>query len=405
MRLKVMPWVMLFIAATLIIFAFSFYYNFKNQMIESTELKLFNYADNILIEIAEKSDLFIKKPGNFIFSSSGNEFTSSGVLVEFVDNNGKPLSRSPALKNNTLHFTKSEEDIVKDFELDDGTRIKTYQKEINIREKKLGYLIVGVSTSQLYHSLDRIKAILGVALLLTFAVLGVGIYAMTTLDLVKNQKLFLGFASHELRTPLSVISGNAELALRDREIGGQLRDKLLNIKEESDWMNSLVSNLLLMIRSQTGEQKTNKTAFCLSDILVEAISSLKGRYPAKNITLTLPDNADIKADPDQIKILIGNILENAARNTKESGIIEVKLEAEPKRFLLTITDDGKGIDPASRKKIFDAFYQVEEGKGGGVGLGLAISKWIVEAHRGTISVQSEKGKGSAFCICLPKAQG
>jgi len=167
-------------------------------------------------------------------------------------------------------------------------------------------------------------------------------------------------------------------------------------------MNRLVSNLLLVFRKGLGKEMPRKVSFNLGELVADSASAVKSRYPGKVLVLNLPEEAEIKGDPDQLKQVISNLLENAARYTPKSGRIEVSLISEPKQFVLKVKDNGIGIKKSLQKKIFDAFYRVEQSDHKGMGLGLAIAKSIVEAHGGSIRVESEVGKGSTFTVCLPK---
>lgn len=167
-------------------------------------------------------------------------------------------------------------------------------------------------------------------------------------------------------------------------------------------MNKLVSNLLLIFRSSTGVQKIIKTDFNLGDLLADCASNLKKSYPQKQLTLNLPAEAEIRADEDYLKRVINNLLENAAKNTAPDGEIDIKLSASADHFVLKVKDNGIGMKKEQQKQIFNAYYQVEQGKAGGVGLGLAIVKWAVDAHKGKISIESEPGKGATFTVTLPK---
>lgn len=393
---------MAFIAVILVTSSLALYFYIDKVMGESVELRLFNLADNLLLDIAKNPDHFKKHPSDFLFSSSPNEFTSSGVLVEFIDPDGKVLSRSPGLKYQFLPFNKNEDDVIKDIEMEDGTELKVYQRMIEVEGEKFGYLVVGAPTSQMYHTLTRIREMLAILMLCAIVIMGFGLNAIVSADAINNQRKFLSFVSHELRTPLAVISGHAEVALRERTNDPLLKESLTTIKEESDWMNRMVSNLLLIFRSRRGIQKLDKTVFNLGEMLADCSSSIKKIYPGKIITLNLPEEAEIKADADQIKRLITNLIENAAKNTPPDGRIDVSLDSKPKTFILKVTDNGTGINKEFQKKIFDAFYQVEKENKAGVGLGLAISKWIVDAHRGKIEVRSDPGKGSEFTVTLPR---
>jgi len=346
---------MAFIAIILVISSLALYFYVDKVMGESIELRLFNLADNLLLDIAKNPDHFKKHPSDFLFSSSPNEFAASGVLVEYVDPNGKVLSRSPGLKYQFLPFNKNEDDIIKDLEIEDGTGLKIYQRMIEVEGEKMGYLVVGAPTSQMYHTLNRLREMLAIIMLCAIVIMGFGLNAIVSADAINNQRKFLSFASHELRTPLAVISGHAEVALRERTNDPLLTESLTTIKEEADWMNRMVSNLLLIFRSRNGMQKLNKTSFNLGELAAECASSIKKLFPDKVITLNLPEEAEIHADADQLKRLITNLIENAAKNTGEHGRISVNLESLPKSYLLKVSDNGAGITKEAQKKIFDAF--------------------------------------------------
>ncbi len=394
------PWLLIFITAILIIASCVLYFYVEQKNGEAAELRLYNWADNLLIEIAKDPDLFKKEPAGFLFSSTGNEFISSGVLVQFMDLQGKVTAKSPGLKRSSLPFQEKDDDLIKDIETSDGTELKIYQKTIEVNEQKLGRLVIGFPTSSMRHDLNRLQGILAVVMLCTIVILGFGINTLVSIDTIRNQKRFLSFTSHELRTPLTIISGHAEVALRNPSAPCQ--ETLETIKEEADWMNKLVSNLLLMFRHQSGTQKMNKTVFNLGDLITECATALKKSYPQKNLTLKISTEAQIKADRDNIKKVINNLLENAGRNTASDGKIELELLAYPKFFELKVQDNGTGISQEHQKNIFDAFYQIEQGKGGSAGLGLAIAKWIIDTHRGRIRVESKPGKGTTFSVTLPK---
>jgi len=402
MRLRI-PWLMIFIAGILI-FSSVTLYSFVEQKLEQwVELRLLNWADNLLIDIQQAQDRFKADPANFIFSSTGNEFTSSGILVQFMDTGGKILAKSPNLKRSSLPFAANEDDVLKDVEMTDGTNLKTYQRTIEFDDRKLGYLVVGIPTSQFHNAVNSLRVILAIVMTCTIIIMVFGINGIMSFESIRNQRKFLSFASHELRTPISVISGHAEVSLRGGSLTPECRETLTTIKEETDGLNRLVSDLLLIFRTQSGVQKIKKQFFNFSELLADCTSNIKKMYPKKNITLNLPQDSQIKADEGQIRKLINNLLENAAKFTAENGEVKIDLESQPSGFILKIKDNGIGIKKELQKNIFNAFYQVEQGKSGGVGLGLAIAKWVVDAHKGRIQIMSEEGKGTQFTVSIPKA--
>lgn len=401
MRFRLIALLIVFLALVLGIASFVLYYSIKANLIEGVELRISNLADDIVVDIAETPDLFRKDPAKFVIPSKSNELIASRLLVQFMDRDGNLLARSPGLVRNLLPFSKDEDDVLKDVELEDGARFKFYQRKIEVNGRDFGYVIVGTPVSYIYGVLNNLRNILlligaGILVILVF-----GVNAFASMDIIARQKKFLSFASHELRTPLSVISGTAEVALRG-DLPPIYKKTLSDIKEESDWLSRLVANFLFISRNEMGKEKINKIKFNLGDLVTEAASAIKQRYPDKNFTLNLPAEAQIKADPDRLRQVINNLLENAAKYTGDNGKIDLTLKALPGQFVLEVSDNGIGIKKKLQSKIFDPFYRIEQRDNVGMGLGLAITKWIVAAHGGRIKVKSEKGCGTTFTVFLPK---
>jgi signal transduction histidine kinase len=402
MRFRLIPLLIIFLTAVLATASLSLYFYVQRDLVESAELRISNWADDLLVDIAEKPELFQQHPAEFILPSKSSEFAGSRVLVQLMDSRGNLLARSPGLKLSSLPFTLGEDDVLKDIELEDGTRLKIYQRQIDVEGKIIGYLIVGANSSDIYGVLSNLRDVLIVIMLCLLVILGFGVGSFTSLSVIERQKRFLSFASHELRTPLSIIAGNAEVALRRELAPEEYKEALRTIKEESDWMNKLVANFLFVSRSEVGGEKPKKTKFNFAELLTDSASALKKRYPGKNLTIVLPPEAEIKADPDRIRQVVNNLLENAATYTAEAGKIEIKLTSQPSGYVLEITDNGIGIEKRLQKKIFDAFYRIEQKENEGMGLGLAITKWIVNSHGGRIAVKSVQGQGTTFTVNLPK---
>lgn len=398
MRIKT-PWLLAFITVILVLSSFLLYFSIARQREEAAELRLLNWADQLMLEIAKDPAQFKKAPASFLFSY-GNEFISSGGLVQFVDLRGKILAKSPGLKRSSLPYEENDDDVIKDIIMPGGTDLKIYQDTIEVNEQTIGRLVIGLPTSQISHDLNQLRWILALFMSCTIVILGFGINALVSFETIRNQKRFLSFTSHELRTPLTIISGHAEVALRSSP--DQYRETFETIKEEADWLNKLVSNLLLMFRQQAGMQKLNRTAFNLGELVSECALTLKQLYPERKLTLQLAEDSSIRADRDYIKKVLNNLLENAGRNTAPQGEIKIELKSFPRSLELKVQDNGVGIAKEKQKHIFDAYYQIEQGKAGGAGLGLAIAKWIIDSHHGRIRVESEPGKGAAFIIKLPK---
>lgn len=403
MRLKLSLWLMLFVSIIMILSACVLFFYFKKETIEGTEIRLSNWANQIEVAIAENPSAFHANPENFLFSSARNEFTSGSLLVQFMDPQGHLLAKSPGLTANDLPFSKTKDVLVQDIKFTDGVYLKTYQDTVIVNKRLLGYVIVGIPTTQAHHNLNKLRDLLIVVVFCTLVILGGGIYLLVSINVLHNQKLFLSFASHELRTPLAVILGHTEVALRRHHTEEAYKNTLKLIKNEADWMSRLISNLLFVFRSESGTEQLNKTTFHLGVLLTESASTIKKQFPNKKITLTLPEEGEIFADEDRLKQVIHNLLENAAKNTHENGCITLTLTAFPTQYKLEVKDNGIGIPPDTINKIFDPFYRVDTANKEGMGLGLAISKWIIQSHNGIIQAHSTPGQETIFTIWIPNA--
>ncbi len=233
-------------------------------------------------------------------------------------------------------------------------------------------------------------------------------------DITKQQKLdksrraFVADVSHELRTPLTNIKSYSETLLDndidDKEVS---RNFLTVINNEADRMTRLVTDLLVLSRLEHTEDAL-KLSFCDVQGLVEQIVSTMSITAKKSkITLTYVKGTDVDrifVDKDKINQVVVNIISNAIKYTQEGGTVSVLCGGREDIIYISVSDTGIGIPEKDLPMIFDRFYRVDKArsrKQGGTGLGLAIAKEIIEAHKGTISIDSEYGKGTTVTVNLP----
>jgi len=224
----------------------------------------------------------------------------------------------------------------------------------------------------------------------------------------EKMQRFISDASHEMRTPLTSIHGFVEVLLRGAAKSEKQLDLALNsILTESERLTKLVNELLMLTKldQQIKLEMKNEN---IKDIIEEIHPQLRILAGERKIELTLKDNLLVKANRNQIKQIIYNLVQNAIQHTDEkSGVISVSVNSIDKTAgafaVLKIKDNGTGIPKEDLKEIFDRFFRSEahrSRKHGGYGLGLAIVKSIVDAHQGEIDVQSELNKGTSFSIFL-----
>jgi signal transduction histidine kinase len=233
----------------------------------------------------------------------------------------------------------------------------------------------------------------------------------------RAQRRFVADVSHELRTPLTTIRGNVDLL---RRMGSNDPASLNAIQNETDRMIRLVGDLLLLANADAGHLPMARQTVAIDALVAEIAHQtrvLAGQRLQIALDCPLPKGEAplmVLGDSDRLKQLLLNLTDNAIKNTPVGGKVSLCLARMGAWVRLTVADTGAGIAPTDLPHIFERFYRAEKSRarrpnaneaspGGGVGLGLSISRWIAEAHGGHIEVQSEQGKGSAFHVWLPLA--
>ncbi len=216
--------------------------------------------------------------------------------------------------------------------------------------------------------------------------------------------LILDSITHELRTPLTSIKGAATALLEGHMNHEQSHELLTIIDEESDRLNRLVSEAVEMAQLDAQQVQMHFEPVELRVIIDAARETYSWIEEQHELRLSLPEGLRVKADAGMMEKVISNLLENAAKYSKPHSPITISAEANDGKVSLSIADQGAGIDPGEQGLIFERFYRGRSQALGtsGTGMGLAISRAIVDAHGGSISVTSQPGRGSVFTIILPK---
>jgi len=221
------------------------------------------------------------------------------------------------------------------------------------------------------------------------------------------QKRFVSDAAHELRTPLASMKTSVTRAQIDTRNTADYQKLLDFLSGRIDHMETLVNDLLFLSRVDEGKFKPSTAVLDMSKLLVEVEDSFRCLFEDKNINFTSEITADlyVKADRTLILRVISNLLDNAAKNTPSGGSVSLATIKQNNGIIITVSDTGTGIPPEHLPHIFERFYKVPGSAGAnkGYGLGLAISKSIINSIGGEISVQSERGKGSIFTVKLPQS--
>jgi PAS domain S-box-containing protein len=225
------------------------------------------------------------------------------------------------------------------------------------------------------------------------------------IDLLKSE--FIATASHELRTPLTSVQMGVHLLLEGAlgELTDQQNEVLQACRQDCERLDKLMRDLLDLSKIEAGESQPQLAFISARDLLTTAINELRPQVEAKGLELKVAVPGDlppVSVDRLQIERVINNLVINALRHTK-NGEVTISAEQRDNHVAISVADTGSGIPTEYLPHVFDKFVQVPDAPTGGAGLGLTLSKSIVEAHGGQISVQSQVGRGSTFTFTLPLA--
>jgi len=227
-------------------------------------------------------------------------------------------------------------------------------------------------------------------------------------DAFERLRRFTADASHELRTPLTAMRSVGEVALRNTRDASAYRDVIGSMLEEVDRLTRLVESLLTLTRADSGKIHVAPETLDLGVLAASVIDQLRVLADEKQqeFTLQAPVPVHAMGDAALVRHALTNVIHNAIKYTPNGGAISVELKASPGQQVIEVRDSGPGIPAAHRDRIFDRFYRVDASRSreeGGVGLGLAIARWAIEANGGRIELASDERRGSLFRILLPAA--
>lgn len=220
---------------------------------------------------------------------------------------------------------------------------------------------------------------------------------------VRAREDFLSIATHELRTPVTSIKGYAQLALRAVDHDpARLRQTLETLDGQTDRLSRLITQLLDVSRIEAGRLRLEPERIDLGLLVLTLVDATRAHATPHEWDVDVPTALYVTVDAGRTEQVVSNLLENAVRYSPDGGTITVRLRREDTAVRLEVSDTGLGIPPAEIGNVFERFYQAHSDRNyGGMGLGLYISREIVERHGGTISVSSPPGGGARFTVVLP----
>jgi NtrC-family two-component system sensor histidine kinase KinB len=227
---------------------------------------------------------------------------------------------------------------------------------------------------------------------------------MREIDRLKSE--FVAGASHELRTPLTSLEMGVHLLLEATtgELSPKQRELLVMCRDDTLRLDRLVKDLLDLSKIESGEAAPQLAAVHVADLVAAALEPLRRQVDARGLTLRIDTPSglpQVSADRGQVERVLANLVSNAIRATDRGGEVHVFAAARNGHVAISVRDNGRGIPRDYLTRVFEPFVQVPNAPAGGAGLGLSISRRIVQAHGGQITVRSEPGKGTTFTFTLP----
>ena len=216
---------------------------------------------------------------------------------------------------------------------------------------------------------------------------------------------FVADAAHELRTPVSVLRSRADVALQRERDPAAYVDVLTAVGLESERMGRIVNDLLMLARADAGERAIAPERVYVDDVAVDAVASVRVLAERRGVQLDVLqfEESAAVADPILVRQLLVILLDNAVKFTPPGGKVALSVRPEDGRATVTVADTGVGIAAAELPRVFDRFYRGDDARrrSDGAGLGLAIAKWIVDAHGAALAIESEFGQGTRVTVRFP----
>ncbi|GAB4548561.1 MAG: HAMP domain-containing sensor histidine kinase [Anaerolineae bacterium] len=455
------------LTAILVIFSAVVYTFLSISLLREVDRTLWDRAAQVGSVIASQNDPRTVLRTGLIDLPPLDVFSTPAVYIQIIRGDGSVARRSHNLDDqrlpldaDLLAINMTNQPAIKTLVLEKGVRLRMVSVPISLGKEVVGAIQVGQPLIEVDATLKRVLILLIGGIIVTIVVAGgVGLLmswlALRPIDritqtasriaraqdlgrrlpvpatddevgrlvstfnamLERLDRLFqaqqrLGAdVSHELRTPLTTIRGNVDLLRRGAANDPVERAAALDaIEGEVDRMNRLVADLLILAQAEAG-MKIERQSVELDTLLLEVYRQAQlmsaTYFPVgERVTIRLghEDQAIVEGDPDRLKQLLLNLVDNALKYTPVGGAVTLSLYRDQEWVRVSVADTGVGIPPEVLPHIFDRFYRAQQKGRKGAGLGLSIAHWIAEAHGGHLSVESQVGQGTTFTLWLPIAQ-
>ena len=342
--------------------------------------------------------------------------TSAFLLDEHGD---IQMTVSNALDLDTATVEEALDDIRSHLQLDaenvEFGKIQTLNLYYQLRDYENGYSVALASANYVERALNSLMSTLGIIETIAFLLL-LGISIVLSRWVVgpverawEQQRQFVADASHELKTPLSVMRANNSLIMTNPEASVASQMQWIESNElEATLMQDLVNDMLTLAQSENTQNETVFVPVNLSDIVQGSVLQFESVAFERGVILdsSIAQNIQVNGEEKGLHRLVGTLIDNACKYAQEGGTITVELKSFGTQCSLRVNNTGEPIAEEDLNHVFDRFYRSDKARTrseGGVGLGLAIAKNIVDEHKGSIAVTSNALEGTSFTVNLPLA--
>jgi signal transduction histidine kinase len=223
-------------------------------------------------------------------------------------------------------------------------------------------------------------------------------------SVLSSQRQFMADASHQLRTPVSVLRTTADVTLRQpQRPEHEYREAIAIVGEQAVRLTKLVEAMFVLSRAEAGGRTIRPEPVYLDEIVSDCVRQLSVIAGERGVRIAATGDTDVafNGDDDCLRQLFANLLDNAVAHTRAGGVVTAQTGVSERQISVRITDQGEGIPAADRERIFERFTRLDQRRPG-AGLGLPIARWMVEAHGGTVELESSGSDGSVFVVTLPR---
>ena len=268
-----------------------------------------------------------------------------------------------------------------------------------------------------HETMEAVGATYLIAIPLLLLIAAAGGYFMATRNLspveraFALQRRFMADASHELRTPVAVLRTEADVTLsRSHRTETEYRESVAVMRDSARRLGRIVDDLFLLARADSGHLPIRRESLYLEEIVDEAARTVRSLAQERGVRVELLplDDSPLEGDPDLLGRVLLNLLDNAIKHSPTGGTVTVALTRHPLEYHVCVTDEGPGIPAEAQMQIFERFFRVDQSRArdnrddtSGAGLGLAIGRWIAEAHGGRLELVRSDSRGTEFRLALP----